>query len=228
MGYGAAYVAAHNGVTFVMITLVSADRMQALRYGRLEIIGKAPNRNGQVYMLCRCDCGTEKEIAFCSLRRGATQSCGCYRKEKGPGNKRHGLADTKTHMTWMSMRQRCSNPNNPAYKNYGGRGIGVDPRWESFEAFLEDMGEAPENLTLERIDNDKGYGPDNCRWATRAEQGRNTRKCRLLTHKGETKTLKEWAIEYGINHQTLSKRLNNGWDLERALTRSPLLYHNRI
>lgn len=210
-----------------MMALVRQEKMEALRYGRLEIIDKAASRKGQVYMLCRCDCGTEKEIAFCSLRRGATQSCGCYRKERGPGNKRHGLADTRTHRIWMSMRQRCLNPNNPAYKNYGGRGITIDPAWDTFDQFLADMGEAPDGMSIERIDNDKGYSPDNCKWATRLEQGRNTRKCHPVTFKGVTKTIAEWAEQYGIGKSTLSQRIRNGWDMERALNQSPLQYHNR-
>jgi hypothetical protein len=210
-----------------MITLTRLTSMDALRYGRLEIIGKAASRNGQVYMLCRCDCGKEKEIALSSLKRGLTQSCGCYRKEKGPGNQRHGLHASRTYKAWLSMRQRCLNPNNPAYKNYGGRGITIDPRWNTFDQFLADMDQAPDGMSIERIDNEKGYGPDNCKWASRIEQGRNTRKCRVITHDGKTQTLAEWADQYGINRQTLGKRLDNGWDMERALTQSPLQYHNR-
>lgn len=210
-----------------MMTLVRQEKMDALRYGRLEIIGKAASRNGQVYMLCRCDCGTEKEIALSSLKRGLTQSCGCYRKEKGPGNQTHKQSYTRTYKTWLSMRQRCLNPNNPAYKNYGGRGITIAPEWDDFAQFLADMGDVPDGMTIERINNDEGYNPSNCRWATRIEQGRNTRKCRLITHNGQTKTLSEWADEHGINRQTLGKRLDNGWDIDRALTQSPLVYHNR-
>ena len=210
-----------------MITLTRSTIMEALRYGRLEIIAKGASRNGQPYVLCHCDCGTEKEIAFSSLRRGATQSCGCYRKEKGPGNKRHGLADTKIHMIWTSMRQRCFNPNNPAFKNYGGRGITIDPRWNSFEAFFEDMGEPPEGMSLDRIDNNKGYSPDNCKWATRVQQGRNTRMCHPVTFEGVTKTIAEWAEQYGIGRSTLSQRIRNGWDIKRALTQSTLEYHKR-
>lgn len=210
-----------------MITLLRPSFMSATRFGRLEIIAQAERRNGQRYVLCRCDCGTEKEIAFFSLKRGLTQSCGCYRKEKGPGNKRHGLHASRTYKTWLSMRQRCLNPNNPAYKNYGGRGITIDPSWDVFEQFLADMGEVPDGMTIERKDNDKGYGPDNCVWADRKTQSRNTRKCRQITYNNETKTLGEWADQYGINRQTLGKRLDTGWSMERALTTSPLAYHNR-
>lgn len=210
-----------------MITLTRETEVEALRYGRLEILAKASSRNGQVYMLCRCDCGKEKEIALSSLKRGFTQSCGCYRREKGPGNQSHKQSYTRTYKSWLSMRQRCLNPNNPAYKNYGGRGITIAPEWDSFAQFLADMGDAPDGMSIERIDNDKGYGPDNCRWANRLEQARNTRKCRPITHNGETKTISEWAEQYGLKSSTLSQRIRNGWDMERALSQSPLAYHNR-
>jgi hypothetical protein len=125
------------------------------------------------------------------------------------------------------MRQRCLNPNSPAYRHYGGRGITIDPRWDSFDQFLADMGEMPDGMSIERKNNDKGYSPENCVWATPAEQGRNTRKCRQLTHNGQTKTLREWADEYSLNYQTLGKRLDAGWSFERALSTSPLAYHKR-
>lgn len=210
-----------------MITLSRIKPLDALRFGRLLIIGKAANRNGQPYALCRCDCGKEKEIAMSSLRRGLTQSCGCFRKEKGPANKRHGLHASRTYKAWLSMRQRCLNSNNPAYPNYGGRGITIDPSWDSFDQFLVDMGEVPEGMSIERKDNDKGYGPDNCMWADRTTQARNTRKCRQITYNGQTKTLAAWADEHGINRQTLAKRLDTGWSMERALSTSTLAYHNR-
>lgn len=210
-----------------MMTLVRQEKMDALRYGRLEIISKAASRNGQVYMLCRCDCGKEKEIALSSLKRGLTQSCGCYRRDKGPGNQSHKQTYTRTYKVWLSMRQRCLNPNNPAYKNYGGRGITIAPEWDSYQRFWEDMGDVPDGMSIERIDNDGNYEPGNCRWATRLEQGRNTRKCRAITFQGTTKTITEWAEQYGLQKSTLSQRIRNGWDMERALTQSPLAYHNR-
>jgi hypothetical protein len=210
-----------------MIGLLAQFNVQALRSGRWEVIAPAPSRNSQPYVLCRCDCGAEKEVALVSIRTGRSRSCGCLRREVGPSNKRHGLSDSKTYNVWLGMRQRCLNPNNPAYTNYGGRGITIAPAWDTFDQFLADMGEVPEGMTLERKDNDKGYGPDNCVWASRLEQGRNTRKCRQITHNGQTKTLAEWAHEYSINRQTLGKRLDTGWSMERALSTSPLAYHNR-
>lgn len=198
-----------------------------LRFGRLTIVGRADPRKGQSYMICRCDCGTEKEIALSSLRTGRSKSCGCYQKETGPPNKRHGLSESRAYSIWLGMRQRCGNPSSPAYKNYGGRGIAIDPRWECFEMFHADMGDPPEGMTLERKDNDRCYGPENCYWADRLTQNRNTRRCVRLSFKGETKTLGEWANQYGIKRQTLAQRLRNGWPMERALTESPLLYHGR-
>ena len=227
MGRNPADVASCERVSSAMITANRYSYVDVLRFGRLIILGEANRRNGQRYMLCRCDCGKEKEVAFSSLKRGLTQSCGCYRKEKGPGNQRHGLTSSRTYKTWLSMRQRCNNPNNPAYPNYGGRGITIDPRWDTFDQFLADMGEAPDGMTIERKDNDKGYGPDNCVWADRVTQARNTRKCRKFPYNGETKTIGEWADEYGIKRQTLTQRQDNGWPMERALMTSPLAYHNR-
>lgn len=123
-----------------------------------------------------------------------------------------------TYSVWQGMKYRCNNPNAPAYKNYGGRGIKICMRWSnSFHNFLSDMGERPTSKhTLDRIDNDKGYSPDNCRWATRAEQGRNTRANRLVTYNGQTKPLIEWSEITGVNYGTLRSRLDNGMSLEDA------------
>lgn len=199
-----------------------------LRFGRLEVIGTAARRKSQSYVLCRCDCGKEKEIALCSLRSGATTSCGCYRAEVVKSSSlTHGKSETSLYNVWIAMRQRCLNPSNPAYPDYGGRGIGIDQAWNTFEGFLRDMGEPPVGTSLDRIDNDKGYGPDNCRWATRVQQNRNRRSSKLLTHNGETKTVTEWAEQYGIGVSTLSQRIRLGWDTERALTQSTISYHKR-
>jgi len=119
------------------------------------------------------------------------------------------------------MKDRCTNPKNTNYKQYGERGISVCQSWlDSFESFYADMGDAPSiKHTLERIDNDQGYSPNNCRWATRLEQGRNTRKTHHIEFNGETLTLREWANRYSINYDTLRNRLfTHGWPIERALT----------
>jgi hypothetical protein len=120
---------------------------------------------------------------------------------------RHGLTDTPTHRSWMSMRQRCGNPNDGAWKNYGGRGIAVCMRWSVFENFLADMGLAPEGHEIERIDVNGNYEPGNCRWATTKEQANNRRTNRLITHRGRTRTLTQWAEELGLKMHTLYRRI---------------------
>lgn len=122
--------------------------------------------------------------------------------------------------TWSSMRYRCKNPGNAAWKNYGGRGISVCERWDaSFTSFLEDMGPRPSpNHSLDRIDNDGNYEPGNCRWATQKEQMRNSCVADVITFNGQTKSVRDWAEETGIKWWTLKQRIKNGWPPEIALT----------
>lgn len=129
----------------------------------------------------------------------------------------HGMSNTRTFRIWWCMHRRCSDPSHGAYKNYGARGIQVCARWRKFAAFLEDMGEAPAGLTIDRIDNAKGYAPGNCRWATYKEQLRNTRSNRVLTHNGRTQCIAAWAEELGVHRQNLLNRLNRGWSVEETI-----------
>lgn len=123
----------------------------------------------------------------------------------------------KAYRTWAKMKHRCTNPNSPKWHRYGGRGIGYHPDWEKFENFLRDMGEPDDlELQLDRIDNDKDYGPDNCRWASRKVQMNNFSLNVNVTYRGVTKTLTEWAELIGINYHTLRWRLKNDWPIERA------------
>ena len=117
------------------------------------------------------------------------------------------IARTPTYRIWIAMRSRCTNPNNAGFHKYGGRGIKVCARWQSFENFFADMGERPEGMTLEREDNDGNYEPTNCRWATPAEQSRNTRRNRMLTYAGETLCMADWAERRGVGWDTLYHRL---------------------
>lgn len=120
------------------------------------------------------------------------------------------------------MRARCYNPKSDSYRLYGQRGIGVCERWrDSFAAFLADMGERPDGMTLDRVDSDADYSPENCRWATPLDQARNKRRTRRLTYQGQTKCLTEWAELHGLNFFTLLKRLRLGWSPEAALTTKP-------
>lgn len=126
---------------------------------------------------------------------------------------------TRVWRIWRGMRDRCNNPKNRAYPAYGGRGITVCERWQSLANFKADMGDPPAGLTLDRIDNDKGYSPENCRWATPLEQSRNRRSVRILTLNGETLPLPTWADRAGLTVRQLRQRLDAGWDLARALAR---------
>lgn len=123
-----------------------------------------------------------------------------------------------TYKVWHAMHKRCSDPKYANYKDYGARGISVCERWAVFAAFLEDMGEKPEGTLIDRIDNEKGYGPDNCRWVTPAESVRNRRITDFHTYQGKTLCLTDWAREFGMSKQKLAKRLALGWTFADAAT----------
>lgn len=132
---------------------------------------------------------------------------------------------TRTYRSWNDMIQRCTNPNNNRWKYYGGSGITVCKRWvNSFENFLEDMGECPPGLTIERIKNKLGYYKENCCWATKKEQMRNTRRNHLITFNNKTQTMIEWSEETRIPYDTIRYRLNQGWSIEKTLTTSVRKY----
>ena len=153
------------------------------RFGRLVVIDKYDRKHGGWRWLCQCDCGGTIITASHNLVRNQTQSCGCYYAETrktvrlthGQG---FGKNRTKTYRIWVSMRQRCNNPRNSAYKYYGGRGIAVCDRWQSYKDFFADMGACPVGYSIERIDNDGDYDPQNCKWIPRGEQWKNTRRGR--------------------------------------------------
>ena len=187
-------------------------------YNRLTVLEYAGNtRAGDSIWLCRCECGTLTKVARGELRKGSTKSCGCLRARSD------GKCTSTEYITWKEMKRRCYNPKNSQYHLYGGRGITICERWRtSFVDFLADMGPKPfPEATIDRIDNDHGnYEPGSCRWATRLEQGQNTRKVRLLTYNGETLCLRAWARKLGITHRTLSERIARGWSLDRVFAPS--------
>lgn len=190
-------------------------------FGRLAVLRLAgKDKSNSRFWECQCECGRLHITLGRSLRNGSCRSCGCLHNEEfGNRWRTHDRSRTPEHRIWIAMISRCNDPHKTGYENYGGRGINVCKRWrESFEAFFGDMGERPSpKHTIERRNNDKGYSPDNCYWATRKEQARNRRTNRLLTYHGETLPVCEWAERIGISNRTLLGRLNCGWSVDRAI-----------
>lgn len=156
-----------------------AKDISGQRFGRL--VAKYPCGRGhgnKIKWLCVCDCGKEVATIGKDLRLGHTTSCGCSRLG-ATGKPRHGMTGTSTHNIWATMLARCNDPNRANYHYWGGRGITVCDRWLTFENFLADMGERPEGMTIDRIDNGGNYEPGNCRWATQSQQNFNKRPTRM-------------------------------------------------
>lgn len=205
-----------------------------LKFGKLTIIGEAPywiKGSRRVRRVrCLCDCGNECEIRLQQLKPGVTSSCGCYKSDRMKGKKSpakitHGMAKTKTYRAWWAMICRCKGTTggSSCRKRYFDRGVVVCERWQSFENFLGDMGERPSELhSLDRIDNDGNYEPNNCRWATRKEQSRNTSQNVVFVFEGERLCLADIAERIGMDPRTLHSRIRvRGMSLEDA-TRKPV------
>lgn len=176
---------------------------------------------------CRCKCGALFVVARANLIRPHTTSCGCHRisvlikrsTKHGHGSRKHRSGE---YRSWAGIRQRCTNPNNPDYQDYGARGITVCARWlhkkKGFANFLADMGPRPsKEHSVERINTNGNYTPKNCKWGTRKEQARNKRNNRVIIFNGKSQCLVAWAEDLGVHASTLHERLHK-WTLERALT----------
>jgi DNA-binding protein Fis len=198
------------------------------RFGKLTVVGENPERTkiNQVRWDCVCDCGETKTIVGVSLTAGLSKSCGCYKLEKiKERNEKHGHSHrgdvSPTYSRWHSLKRRCTDPTQDKRGNYYHRGIKVCDRWlESFENFLEDMGECPSpDHSLERIDVNGDYCPENCEWILLSRQAYNKRNTKIYEFDGKKLTLPEWEKETGINEGTLRSRLvDMGWSVEKALT----------
>ena len=189
-------------------------------YGRYTVLERVQNSRPTKF-LCKCECGTVKEAIGHLLASGKVRSCGCLQHEtrRRTDNKftTHGEARkgalSSTYNAWSEMRERVAG--NPRYAH-----LSIDPSWDDYLVFKRDMGERPDGGSLDRIDGELGYGPSNCRWATRQEQQRNTKNNVYLTVHGQRKLLIEWANEVGMSYHTLWSRVKAGWPHEKAVLES--------
>ena len=192
------------------------------QFGRLTALYRLHNYHKKgTYWLCVCDCGNLTEVRYDALYNGNPKSCGCYRKERIKNLKtRHGKSYIPLYYVWNNIKQRCHNSNCKNYKNYGGRGIAVCDKWkDNFQAFYDwalNNGYS-DNLTIDRIDVNGNYEPNNCRFVNMKQQERNKRNNRNITINGEMHCLKEWCELLGLNYQTVFTRIYRGWSIERAL-----------
>lgn len=194
---------------------MTVDPFIGQSFGRLTALAFSHRWNGHRYYVFNCACGNEGHVASIeSIRRYKIKGCGCIKRETATGF-RHGGSGTKLFKIWKGMNRRCARS-----PRYAGRGIKVDPEWRDFVAFRDwaNANGYADGLEIDRIDNDRDYTPSNCRWATRQEQMNNTSQTRYIEWRGRRLSLANAARETGISRETISYRLNSGWDSERALT----------
>jgi len=184
------------------------------QFGRLTVVRLVGTQNRKYIWECACICGNVTYSATGDLRNQKRTSCGC-------GRRKHMMSYTSVYGTWIGMLQRCYNPTNVRFSNYGARGITVCARWrESFENFYADMGDpSSPSHSIDRIDNNGNYELSNCRWGTRSEQQRNKRDTRMLTVNGVTKPMIDWAESDScqVSYPVLHARITSGWNIDDAL-----------
>lgn len=191
---------------------------------RLTFLGDTPTPTTRPrWGVYACECGWIGKKVISEVNYGTTRSCGCLKREFiTRASTKHGHAkrgaSTATHRSWMAMRERVLNPNQNHWHRYGGRGITFVDRWNIYENFLADMGEKPANKTLDRIDNDKGYSKENCRWASKAEQIYNKSNTLRVEWNGQSLTIPELAAVVAVPESNIRDRLKKGWTVERAAT----------
>lgn len=190
-----------------------------LRFARLFVTARGSNSaRGSARWWCRCVCGQNVLVRGSDLRNGSAKSCGCYRSEQMTEGRnalhvtirKHGLGDSQEYDIWKGIMRRCYDRRQVHYADYGGRGIAVCERWHDVVNFVADMGPRPQNTSIERIDNNRGYEPGNCRWATRTEQARNTRANVCTEIDGRRMCLAEVAELSGISRAQITRRFRAG------------------
>lgn len=193
--------------------------ISGLRFGKLVVVRHVETAK-EAHWEAVCDCGSTIITRGTKLRTGIVVDCGCGKKaRRSAGRRVHGMAETRTYSIWRGMKTRTCNALNKDWQNYGGRGIRLSERWQSFEAFHADMGDCPDGLTIERIDTNGHYEPGNCRWATMKDQQRNRRNNRLVEYRGRTMPLSQACEEAGsgVDWHKARNRLKFGWSLDRAV-----------
>lgn len=193
--------------------------MTGKRFNMLTVVSRAESKNGKAYWNCVCDCGNETTVSGTNLRSGAVKSCGCLlKKEKDT----HHLSNTRLYRIWRAMLNRCYDKNYWAYKYYGEKGVKVCDEWSKDFVDFKNwsiLNGYSDNLTIDRIDNSKGYSPENCKWSTRKEQANNRSFCKKIEYQGKTQTLMQWCEELGLNYKRTYARLYKcGWTFERAIS----------
>lgn len=195
------------------------------RYGRLTVVKRDSLKGKQATWRCECDCGATLGVSGGSLRAGRTMSCGCLALEAITS---HGMYKSATYCSWLHMKQRCDNPNFHQYEDYGGKGVRYTPRWKSFENFLEDMGERPEGMTLNRLQRSLLYSKETCNWATKSEQNYDKSSSRNSSGKigvSFYKAAEKWSAEIGVNGNKIKLGLfENFEDAVKARLAAELKY----
>ncbi len=195
------------------------------RFGKLVITrNTGADTRGRQYWRAQCDCGGSKRVRSDALLSGKITQCQkCTNKQAGRLREIHGMSCHPLYDTWRNMMDRCYLQNHISYPNYGGRGIQVWIGWQDLSAFIQSitatLGPRPEGCTLDRVDNNGGYGPTNCRWATKSQQANNTRVSHTLTHNGVTRTIAQWSKIRKILESTIRERVKRGWPVEKVLKR---------
>ena len=189
-------------------------------FGRLTVKSELPRlRKYERRWLCQCSCGNTKEVIQNNLKNGSTASCGCIKTEmllaRNAAMSTHNMTKTSEYLAWTNIHRRCEDPKDVAYARYGGLGVAVCERWNTFENFIADMGLKPSKAhSIERRDNTKGYSPDNCHWATQKEQSRNKSSNVMVMFEGKEMVLRDACEKAGVNYFTVWSRIDRGWEAE--------------